>query len=124
MTFAPAALLVAWLLMITGCGRRVLTLPTNVVATGTKTQQTSTMHINGIDYELPWPVDAVEAIKAGQLEAQQKGFAFANDHYKLDVVNGQLKLNGKEYGSINRGDRVKLTEGGVLSVNGGERKPQ
>jgi len=35
-TFTPAALLVAWLLIITGCGRSVHTLPTNVGATGLK----------------------------------------------------------------------------------------
>jgi hypothetical protein len=73
---------------------------------------------------LPWRVEAVEAIKAGQLDAAQKGITLANDRYKLEVVEGKVKLNGKDYGQINRGDRVRLTEQGVLSVNGVERQPQ
>jgi hypothetical protein len=110
-----SVLIVALVICVSGCG----TKNTAPAATG---QGTSS--INGIDFDLPWRVEAVEAIKAGQLDAAQKGITLANDRYKLEVIEGKVKLNGKDYGPINRGDRVRLTEGGVLSVNGVERQPQ
>jgi hypothetical protein len=110
-----SGLIIALFLCVSGCG----TKSNEPAATGK-----GTVSINGIDFELPWQVEAVEAIKAGQLDAAHKGITLANDRYKLEVVEGKVKLNGKDYGPVNRGEHVRLTEGGVLSVNGVERKPQ
>ena len=45
-----------------------------------------------------------------------------NDLYKVEVVGGRLKMNGQDHGPIGPGDRIKLTDKGVLTVNGAERK--
>jgi hypothetical protein len=41
----------------------------------------------------------------------------------LELLNGQLKLNGKRYGTVKAGGLVKVTEDGKMFVNGEERTP-
>ncbi len=76
------------------------------------------VNVNGVVFELPWRVDAIEALKA----VGPKGITFRKGDRTVEVANGRVKLNGKDYGPVNAGDRVTLTEAGVLSVNGEQRK--
>jgi len=81
---------------------------------------------HGVIYELPWIADpndvmavAVEFLKAGTTT----GIKWSNGTHTFEVANGEVRLNGKRYGMVKPGDRLTLTEGGVVSVNGVERKP-
>jgi hypothetical protein len=80
--------------------------------------------INGIQFELPWRVDDVEAIKVAQRDSAGQGITLANERYTLEVAGGRGQLNGKDFGPVNRGDQVRLTQADVVSVNGVERHPQ
>jgi hypothetical protein len=51
------------------------------------------------------------------------GFKLTGDNQVLELLNGRLKLNGKEYGTVKAGDLAKVTEDGKVFVNGEERKP-
>ncbi len=41
--------------------------------------------------------------------------------HRIKVVNGALTLNGKDYGRLEAGDKVRFTAAGKLYVNGVER---
>jgi hypothetical protein len=115
-------LLLALALGVSGCGAKEPAGGEKGPAAAANLSTSRNFTLNGISFELPWDVDNVAIIKAGQLNAEKKGFTFANDRYKVEVVEGRLKLNGVDDGPIGPGDRVKLTDKGVLTVNGAERK--
>jgi hypothetical protein len=88
-------------------------------------------------YELPWVADpkdemavAIEFLKA----RTATGFKWSNGTHTFEVANAvaslesprtnEVSLNGKKYGTVKPGDHVKLTQNGVLFVNGVERKPE
>jgi hypothetical protein len=41
---------------------------------------------------------------------------------KLTIDKGKLAFNGKEYGALNVGDRVRVDRAGQLTVNGKPRE--
>ncbi|HEY2154475.1 MAG TPA: hypothetical protein VGH33_02520 [Isosphaeraceae bacterium] len=51
------------------------------------------------------------------------GFKWASGTLSLEVVDGRFIFNGKNYGAMIQGDRVRVTRDGALFVNGVERKP-
>jgi hypothetical protein len=130
-------LIVALLIGISGCGQKNTTRDTGhetgngsvkpdsitptpgTQASGSTKPGERLVSVNGIAFELPWQVDALEALKA----VGPTGISFTNGKQTLEVANEGLRLNGKDYGPVNKGDRVKLTKEGVVSVNGAERKP-
>lgn len=40
---------------------------------------------------------------------------------KLRIENGKLTVNGKDLGTLTKGDRIKINSAGKLLVNGAER---
>ncbi len=103
---------------------------------GTKPHSSPTADLNGVTYELPWVADPKDemAVATEFLKARTAtGFKWSNGTHTFEVVNAvvsfespptEISLNGTKYGTVKRGDRVKLTPSGVLYVNGVERKPQ
>lgn len=47
----------------------------------------------------------------------------ASDDNRLRIAKGKVTLNDKDYGAVEKGDRVKVTADGKLLVNGVERQP-
>ncbi len=109
-------------LLVAGCSQQSGSNPPR--AETTEPGKSRILHLNGIDFELPFAVDNVDAIKAAQRDVQKKGCTLANDRFKLEVAGGRLKLNGQDRGAVGPGDRVVLTDDGRLTVNGNERKAQ
>lgn len=40
------------------------------------------------------------------------------------LTKGQLKVNAKSYGEVKKGDRVKIDESAIVTVNGTVRNPK
>jgi hypothetical protein len=105
--------------------------------TGTTTPSSLTADLNGVVYELPWAADPKDqmAVATEFLKARTAtGFRWSNGTHTFEVANAvgsletpqtnEVSLNSKKYGRVNSGDHVKLTQNGVLYVNGVERKPE
>jgi hypothetical protein len=75
-----------------------------------------------IRFDLPWKVDPKQVFSS-RPKPPAIGFKLSSDRQALELLNGQLKLNGKGYGTVKAGDLVKVTEDGKVSVNGEERQP-
>jgi hypothetical protein len=75
-----------------------------------------------IRFDLPWKVDP-QQVFSSRPKPPAVGFKLSNGNQVFELLNGQLKLNGKEYGSVKAGDLVKVTEDGKVFVNEEERNP-
>jgi hypothetical protein len=75
-----------------------------------------------IRFDLPWTVDP-QQIQSSRPKPPAIGFKLTHDSQVLELLNGQLKLNGKAFGTVKAGDHVKVTEDGKVFVNGQERQP-
>jgi hypothetical protein len=76
----------------------------------------------GIEFELPWQVYPTPDPKAAPLTTSTY-FKLIRRDFRLEIVEGRLKLNGREYGPLTQGDRVRITEKGGVFVNSKERRP-
>jgi hypothetical protein len=78
--------------------------------------------VYGIVFDLPWQVYPAPELKAAPLSASTN-FKFTRGEFRLEIFDGRLKLNGKEYGPLNQGDHVRITKKGEVFVNGKETPP-
>jgi hypothetical protein len=76
----------------------------------------------GVRFYLPWKVDPNQIV-ASRPHPPAVGFTLSNENWIVEYLDGHLKLNGKHYGTVKTGDRVKVTEDGKVLVNGEERQP-
>lgn len=74
----------------------------------------------GINYELPTDESAQVFVPK---VTTATGLKWTGGVHELEVIAGRITFNGKDYGTVNRGDRIKVSPLGKLTVNGGERKP-
>jgi hypothetical protein len=81
-----------------------------------------TLTVYGIEFELPWQVYPTPELKAAPLIASTN-FKFTRRDFGLEIVEGRLKVNGREYGPLSQGDHVRITEKGGVFVNSKERRP-
>jgi hypothetical protein len=44
-------------------------------------------------------------------------------HYSVMILDGQITLKGEPFGTVKKGDRIKVTLDRRLWVNGAERRP-
>jgi hypothetical protein len=44
------------------------------------------------------------------------------DGVSVEVSDGRLRLNGKDFGTVKRSDKVKIDTEGIVTVNGVKRK--
>lgn len=79
-----------------------------------------TLDSKGIDYELPTE-EAAEVFVPKVTTAT--AVKWTSNGRELEVVNGRITYDGKDYGTVKRGDRIKVSPIAKLTVNGGERKP-
>ena len=75
-----------------------------------------------VRFYLPWKVDP-EQMVASRPRPPAVGFTLSSGNWVLEYLNGRLKLNGKDYGTVKARDSVKVTEDGKVFVNGEERQP-
>ena len=101
--------LVLALLIGNGCGSKAV-------------METHSLVFYQIRFDLPWKVDPKQLLES-RPQPPAVGFKLTSDKQVLELLNGRLKLNGNEYGTVKAGDLVKLTEDGKVFVNGEERKP-
>ena len=87
---------------------------------------TMCLESNGITYEMPAqqqvaPVPASQEILRG-IDGTKKtnnlGFTFFGDKYTIKELDGNLTINGKDYGKVKTGDKVRIDKSGHVSVNG------
>ncbi len=86
----------------------------------------------GITYEMP----AQKQIKPsppsleilhgtdGTSKTNNFGFSFFGEKYTIKELDGNLTINGKDYGSVKKGDQVRIDKAGNVSVNGAPRPPK
>ena len=93
---------------------------------------TITIKSNGITYEVPFQkqsaispsvvTEAAPAIgKPGVATKTETGFTFAGELTTIKELNGNLTVNGKEFGTVKTGDTVRIDKAGKVSVNGTPR---
>ena len=80
------------------------------------------------DYDLPMkivdPFDVNDGVRRATefLKATTPhGIKWSDGNLNIEVFDGAVTLNGKKYGLVKPGDKVKLTLKGSLFVNGVER---
>jgi hypothetical protein len=76
-----------------------------------------------VRFDLPWRVDP-EQIQKSRPKSPGMGFRLTNGTQTLELFDWRLKLDGKEYGSVNPGDHVRVTDDGRVIINGDERQPK
>ena len=87
---------------------------------------------NGITYEMPFdkqmapepPSSEVSAGIDGTTKTNNLGFTFFGDKYTIKELDGNLTINGKDYGKVKTGDKVHIDKAGNVSVNGTQRSPK
>lgn len=117
-----------------GAGMRVPDTGPESSAAGTAPPQAA---LNGVIYDLPWVAGSKDstAVNLEFLKASTStGLKWTNGTHTFEVLTAvvttksvrpdEIRLNGKNYGAVRSGDRVRLAPSGVLSVNGVERKPE
>lgn len=84
---------------------------------------------NGITYEMPAqkqmapepPSQEILRGIDGTTTTNNFGFTFFGDTITLKELDGNLTINGKDYGKVKKGDRVHIDKSGNVSVNGAPR---
>jgi hypothetical protein len=71
--------------------------------------------IKQVQENVPKGIDAVKPYDGRNLKWEIEGLVF-------EAKAAELTLNGKKYGSVKQGDRIKVTRAGKLFVNGAERQ--
>ena len=51
------------------------------------------------------------------------GFKWSSGSLSLEVIDGEVIFNGKKYGALKPGDRVRVTNDGTLLINGVKLRP-
>jgi hypothetical protein len=77
--------------------------------------------------EVPWSMsDPANALKIATDAAAGNGLKLTDGKDSLIVASDgrSIELNGRSYGAVNPGDRIALTAGHKLMVNGSERAAQ
>lgn len=100
----PRVLLLASLLFTIACGCTSSTTPTGVVFRGE-------------------PHATVE-LPSGSTLGMSNNFTVATEGANLSLKDDILHIDGKSYGKVAKGDKVKLEKSGKVLVNGDERKPE
>src|SRR5262245_11610000 len=98
------ALLVLGVFLVLGCARITGRTGTNVLVN------------RGITFELPIPVE--------EWRMEGKGIYYRTIHWTLRVDDaGNVTLNGANYGTVSRGDKLEVSWTGELFVNDQKREP-
>ena len=91
--------------------------------------QTSTMTLtsNGISYEMPFqkqaaPSPGVE--RSTDDKTPHTDFMFIGESVTIKESDGKLTINGKDFGTVKAGDKVRITKANEISVNGSPRTPK
>ena len=90
---------------------------------------TITINSEGVSYTFPnqrqiKPDPGVETLGNPTHPVKQNtGFTFFGEFMTLKVLNGNLTINGKNFGRIMEGDQVVIDKDGKVSVNGIPIKP-
>jgi hypothetical protein len=71
---------------------------------------------NEVEFERRTPPITTRSEPGGVLEV-------SSDDNRLRIEKGKVTLNDKDFGTVEKGDRVKVTADGKLFVNGVERHP-
>ncbi len=78
--------------------------------------------VGGVRVELPWPVAAPAGV------VWTGAFRYTTNtpdgQKQFELVNGRVRLNGKSYGTVKAGDRLRVTADGAVFVNDAERPPE
>jgi hypothetical protein len=67
----------------------------------------------GVDYIVPW--------ETSDVEETDTRFKYKGESITVVESGGRLTIDGKEYGAVNKGDKVNLLTKGTVIVNGTER---
>jgi len=110
-------IIIACAIILAGCGLEVTTM---------------CLEEGGITYEMPAqkqikPVPASREILRGidgTLTTNNLGFTYFGDTITLKECDGKLTINGKEYGTVKVGDKVRIDKSGAVTVNGTPRAPK
>jgi hypothetical protein len=73
-----------------------------------------------VRFDLPWRVDPAQ-IQESRPKPPAMGFRLTHETHTLELLDWQLKFDGKEYGAVKAGDHVRVTQEGTVIVNGDER---
>ena len=96
---------------------------------------TMTLKSNGITYEIPYQKQAApspgiitKAPPTGGSSTDapkaDTGFTFIGEFTTIKEFNGNLTINGKEFGTVKAGDSVRVDKEGNVYVNGAVKTPK
>jgi len=88
---------------------------------------TLTITGNGISYELPFqketaPDPGVDTLSTDK--TPHTGFAFNGASITIKELDGNLTVNGKDFGAVKSGDKVRITNANEIFINGTSRTPK
>lgn len=84
------------------------------------------MTSNGISYEIPFqkqtaPDPGIDSNPADK--TPHTGMTFIGEFTTIKELDGNFSINGKDYGSVKSGDKVRITKATEVFVNGSPRTP-
>lgn len=87
------------------------------------------MESNGITYDMPFQKQVAPSPPSGESVANADGttvtrnfgFTYYGDTIKIKELDGNLTINGKDYGKVKTGDKVRIDKSGNVTVNGTPR---
>jgi hypothetical protein len=86
----------------------------------------------GITYEMPAQKQmrpsppSLEILHGtdGTSKTNNFGFTFFGEKHTIKELDGNLTINGKDYGKVRTGDQVHIDQSGNVTVNGTPRPPK
>ena len=79
-------------------------------------------YVAGIHFEVQWPGGReAKMVGAENQDPAHSLYTITLGTVEIGVSRQQLSVNGKEYGSLNEGDRIVINQHRKVMVNGAER---
>ena len=82
---------------------------------------------NGISYDMPFQKQIAPdpgIISNSADKTPHTGFTFIGERITIKELDGNLNVNGKDFGAVKSGDKVHIDNDGKVSINGTPRTPK
>ena len=82
---------------------------------------------NGISYEMPFQKQTAPdpgITTSSDDKTPHTGFTFIGEFVTIKELDGSLSINGKDYGTVKSGDKVRISKANEVFVNSSPRTPK
>lgn len=108
-------------ILTAGCGRGD-TPASSSAPPNDRNATADSLNVNGVRYELPQTGSDMDRATEFLKAVRADGVSWSGGGHTLEVAGGKIKVDGKDHGTIQQGDTLRLAPDGQLFVNGKRRE--